>query len=75
MLLANNISFTRNNKKILDNINLSLPPKKIIHLTGNNGVGKTTLLKILSNIIQPNEGDIFWNGKNIKKILMSFIKI
>ena len=72
MLLANNISFTRNNKKILDNINLSLPPKKIIHLTGNNGVGKTTLLKILSNIIQPNEGDIFWNGKNIKKTPYEF---
>tara|TARA_Y100001970_G_scaffold224480_1_gene276678 strand:+ start:287 stop:904 length:618 start_codon:yes stop_codon:yes gene_type:complete len=74
MLLANNISFTRNNKKILENINISLPPKKIIHLTGNNGVGKTTLLKILSNTIHPDNGDIFWNGKNINKNPYEFYK-
>ena len=67
MLLANNIFFSRNNKKILSNINISLGPKKIIHLIGDNGVGKTTLLKILSNILIPQRGDIFWNGKNIKK--------
>ena len=74
MLLANNIYFNRSNKKILENINLSLSSKKIIHLTGNNGVGKTTLLKILCNIIQPDEGDIFWNGKNIKKNPYEFYK-
>ena len=74
MLLANNIYFKRGNKKILENINLSLSSKKIIHLTGNNGVGKTTLLKILCNIIQPDEGDIFWNGKNIKKNPYEFYK-
>ena len=74
MLLANNIYFNRRNKKILVNINLSLSSKKIIHLTGNNGVGKTTLLKILCNIIQPDEGDIFWNGKNIKKNPYEFYK-
>ena len=67
MLLATNIYFNRGGKKILDNINLSLSPKKIIHLVGNNGVGKTTLLKILSNNLNPSEGELYWNGKNIKK--------
>ena len=59
MLLVNNIEFKRNNKIILKDINLSLPPKKIIHLTGKNGAGKTTLLKILSNILMPELGEIF----------------
>ena len=67
MLLANNIIFNRDNKKILNKINLTLSPKKIIHVTGNNGAGKTTLLKILTNILEPKEGEIFWKGKNIKK--------
>ena len=74
MLLANNINFKRNNKTILKNINLSLPPKKIIHLSGKNGIGKTTLLKILTNILEPEIGEIFWNGKNIKKNPFEFYK-
>ena len=74
MLLANNITFKRDNETILDNINISITPKKIIHLVGKNGSGKTTLLKILTNILQPNKGEIFWNGKNIKKNPFDFYR-
>ena len=74
MLLANNICFKRNNKEILKDVSLALAPQKIIHLTGNNGVGKTTLLKILTHILEPEKGEIFWNGKNIKKNLFNFYK-
>ena len=74
MLLANNICFKRNNKDILKNIDLSLSPKKIIHVTGNNGSGKTTLLKIICNILEPQEGSIFWKSKNIKKNTFEFYK-
>ena len=72
MLLANNICFKRNNKEILRDVSLALAPEKIIHLTGNNGVGKTTLLKILTHVLEPEKGEIFWNGKNIKKNLFNF---
>ena len=74
MLLANNIYFRRNNKEILSNVSLSLAPQKIIHLTGNNGIGKTTLLKILTHVLVPEKGEIFWKGKNIKKNLFNFYK-
>ena len=74
MLLANNISFKRNTKIILDNINLTLSPRKIIHVTGNNGSGKTTLLKILTCILEPSVGQVFWNGKKIKKDPFNFYK-
>ena len=74
MLLANNIVFNRDNKKILNKINLTLASEKIIHVTGNNGVGKTTLLKILTNILEPEEGEVFWDGKNIKKNPFIFYK-
>ena len=75
MLLVNNIYFNRQSKIILKDVNLSIPPKGIIHLTGNNGVGKTTLLKIICKILNPDDGEIFWNGKNIKKITMIIVKI
>jgi len=67
MLLVKNLSFYRNQKIIFENIDLSLSPNKIIHLKGSNGVGKTTLLKILTKSLIPQKGEIFWQGKNIFK--------
>ena len=72
MLLANNLSFKRGRREIFQGINISLPPKKIIHLKGRNGIGKTTLIKILVNMLFPTTGEIYWNGKNIKKNLYEF---
>ena len=74
MLLANNLSFERNNKLIFKELEISLHPKKIIHLQGPNGVGKTTLIKILINMLLPNTGEIYWNGKNIKKNILEYYK-
>jgi len=74
MLLANNISFYRNNSIIFKDVNLALPPQKIINITGANGIGKTTLLKILTHILLPKKGNIFWNGKNIKKNFFDYYK-
>ena len=74
MLLANNIFFYRNDNIILQDVSLALSPHKIINITGANGVGKTTLLKILTQILIPEKGDIFWNGKNIKKNLFDYYK-
>ena len=72
MLLANNLSFKRGRKEIFQEMNISLPPKKIIHLKGRNGIGKTTLINILVNMLFPTTGEIYWNGKNIKKNLYEF---
>ena len=74
MLLANNISFYRNNNIIFKDVSLALPHQKIINITGTNGIGKPTLLKILTHVLIPKKGDIFWNGKNIKKNLFNYYK-
>ena len=67
MLLANNISFKYSERFLFKNLDLSISPKKIIQIKGRNGTGKTTLIKILSNIFIPTTGEIYWNGKNIYK--------
>lgn len=74
MLIANNLSFERSGKYLFQNLDLSVPSKKIIQIRGRNGVGKTTLIKILSNIFYPTTGDIYWNGKNIQKNTNEFFK-
>ena len=72
MILVKELSVERSNKKIFENINLSLSSGKIILLKGKNGSGKTTLLKTIINIIEPSSGSIYWKGKALKKNLYDF---
>lgn len=65
MLELKDISFARDNKQILDHINLKIDDKKLIAITGPNGSGKSTLAKIIMGIIKPDEGKIILNGKDI----------
>ena len=70
MLELKNIYFTRDNKKILDNINLKINTDRFIVITGPNGSGKSTLVKIIMGIEKPDSGEIIFNGQDItnKKI-------
>lgn len=65
MLELKNIEFTRDNKKILNKINLKLDIDKFIVITGPNGSGKSTLVKIIMGIEKPDAGEIFFEGKDI----------
>lgn len=59
------ICFQRDNKKILNNINLKLDKNKFYVITGQNGSGKSTLVKIIMGIINPDSGKILLDGKDI----------
>jgi len=72
MLLINNLSFSRNETKIFENLNLSLSNREITQIKGRNGSGKTTFLKVILNILEPKSGEIIWKGKNIKKNIFGF---
>ena len=65
MIELKNISFIKDNKKILDNINLKLDDTKFYAFTGPNGSGKSTLAKIIMGLIEPTSGSIFYNGEDI----------
>ena len=72
MILVKDLSIERSNKKIFENVNLSLGSGKIVLLKGKNGSGKTTLLKTILNVIEPSFGSIYWKGKLLKKNLYDF---
>ncbi len=72
MLIVKDLSIERLDKKIFENINLSLTPGNITILKGKNGSGKTTLLKAILNLIEPTFGSIYWKGKLLKKNLYDF---
>ena len=72
MLIVKDLSIERLDKKIFENINLSLSPGNITILKGKNGSGKTTLFKAILNILEPSFGSIYWKGKLLKKNLYDF---
>ena len=72
MLIVKDLSIERLDKKIFENISLSLAPGNITILKGKNGSGKTTLLKAILNIIEPSFGSVYWKGKLLKKNLYDF---
>jgi len=72
MLLINNLSFSRDKTIIFKNLSLTLNSKKIIQIKGKNGSGKTTFLKVILNILEPESGEIIWRGNNIKKNIFDF---
>lgn len=65
LLELQGIFFERDNKKILNNINLSIDLGKFISITGPNGSGKSTLAKIIMGIEKPDSGNIIFNGQDI----------
>ena len=68
MLELKNICFTRDNKKILNNVNLKLENNKMVVITGPNGSGKSTLAKIIMGIEKPDSGEIIFDSKNITEL-------
>ena len=71
LLELKNICFERENKKILDNINLKLEIGKFIAITGPNGSGKSTLVKIIMGIEKPDSGKIFLDGNDITNLTIN----
>ena len=65
ILELKDIYFERDNKKILNNINLNIELGKFIAITGPNGSGKTTKKKIIMGIEKPDKGQIIFDGKDI----------
>ena len=67
MIEIKNISKTYNGKvKAVNKLNMTVEDGEIIGFIGPNGAGKTTTLKMMTGILNPDEGEILLNGINIQ---------
>lgn len=67
-LLVKDVTFRYPNaeRNAVDQVSFSIKKGEIVSILGYNGSGKTTLSKLLIGLFQPQSGEIFINGKNIK---------
>ena len=68
VIKADKINFSYSNEIVIRNINLLIPKSELTLIIGANGVGKSTLLKILCGILNPDTGNVLFNDIEIKKI-------
>lgn len=64
LLDIRDLTYKKNLKTILDNINLNLQPGKIVALLGENGAGKTTLMRIISGMAKNYRGTVTISGES-----------
>ena len=58
-----NISVSFDNERILENLNLSIRDGEFITFLGPSGCGKTTTLRVIAGFLQPDGGDVIFDGK------------
>ena len=75
MLELKDICFERDNKKILNKINLKIDENKFVAITGPNGSGKSTLAKIIMGIEKPDYGKIIFNFRIINLLQLLILLI
>ncbi len=70
-----NVSFGYNlKKKIISNFNLSVLPREKIAFVGHSGAGKTTIIKLLYRLYEPQVGEILIDGKNINNVTQESLR-
>lgn len=71
-LKIENVSKSYGDKKVVDNISLEIEKPGVFGLLGTNGAGKTTTIRMLLGILRKDEGQITWNGKEVKRKHVNF---
>ncbi|MBM5571699.1 MULTISPECIES: cytochrome c biogenesis heme-transporting ATPase CcmA [Deefgea] len=68
MLSIAQLAAQRGNRLLFSALSLTFQAGDCVHLRGENGVGKTTLLKLLAGLTQPLHGEISWGEQKIAKL-------
>lgn len=66
MLEARAIRCVRGERELFSGLNLQVSAGQCLHIRGENGAGKTSLLRLLTGLASPEAGEVLWCGKSIK---------
>lgn len=66
-LQARDLACVRGERKLFSNLSFALSSGNCLHVRGENGVGKTSLLRLLTGLSKPEAGQILWNQQSISQ--------
>jgi heme exporter protein A len=72
MLQARALCCVRGERTLFQDLNLTVSDGECLHVRGENGVGKTSLLRLLTGLSKPEAGEILWGGQSISKDIASY---
>ncbi len=72
MLTARNLACIRGENKLFSDVSFSVNPGELMFIGGPNGSGKTSLLRLLCGLSSPDNGEIVWNGVDIRELGESY---
>lgn len=72
MLRVSHLSCSRGNKPLFADVSFALQAGQALHLEGDNGVGKTSLLRIICGLSPADEGEVCWHDKTIQENAAAF---
>jgi len=58
----------RGDRHVLKGVSLALRPRQLLHISGPNGTGKTTLLRVVCGLLRPEQGQVSWFGRPISSV-------
>ena len=68
MIEIKNLSFSYGEKNILDKISFDLNQGLSLAVLGNNGAGKSTMIKCINKILKPQEGSVYIDFKDLTEL-------
>lgn len=68
MLEVSNLACSRGDHRLFSGLSFALHPGQIMQVQGENGSGKTSLLRTLCGFMSPDEGDILWRGESTREL-------
>jgi heme exporter protein A len=67
-LCVEKVHVWRGDRHVLRGVSLQIKPQELLHISGPNGTGKTTLLRVVSGLLRPEQGSVTWLGQSIATI-------
>jgi heme exporter protein A len=64
-LVVDKVHVWRGDRHVLRGVSLTLQPGELLHVSGPNGTGKTTLVRVVCGLLRPESGGVSWRGRSI----------